>query len=79
MEETRRRTALRVAKRTRFLFERQHTVEVEAKVGVVVRENIIMVCANPPTPLHRSRYQFAVPSPAEPNIATDLPLLPPSA
>ncbi len=58
MDDTRRRTAPRMAKRTQFLFEHQHTVEVEAKeqMGNTVRES-----SNSPKRLRRTRYLPAIP------------------
>ncbi len=77
--DTGRRTAPKVAKRSRFLFERQHIVEVEAKVENEQRSNAAMESANPPRTLHRTRYLFDAPSPVRPKIVTGLPSLPPSA
>ncbi len=71
--DTGRRSSPRVAKRTRFLFERQHTVEVEAKVENEQKGNAAMESVNLPRPLHRTRYLFDAPSAVRPKIVKDLP------
>ncbi len=56
VDNTRRRTAPRVAKRNRFLFECQHTVQVEAKVKKDQRANAVMESSKSPNPLCQTRY-----------------------